>query len=311
MDLRHTRTFVTIAELGTVSKAAAHLRIAQSALSRQLGSLEQEFGLRLFDRVGRGLVLSAEGEQLLAGCRGLLTYADSLGEQAQLLRRGDVGTLKIAASPQYIEGALADFLPRYARSFPAVQVKLTEAIGWSDVRSLIDRGDIHLGQNLAHAVAADNQRYASLAVGFVEQRAVWSPKFAFAAKGAIEIERLGSVPLLLLGTSYIFRQTFDAACRMAKVVPTVAFESRTPHTLLTMAERMHGVAIVPSVLPTDRYGLRTASVVHGGRPLREAVAMFWDKRRPLPHYAAMFCRMLAEHARDGRAGQKRGRSKSR
>jgi DNA-binding transcriptional LysR family regulator len=46
MNLRHARTFVTVAELGTVSKAAMHLRIAQPALSRQIGALEQELGLR-------------------------------------------------------------------------------------------------------------------------------------------------------------------------------------------------------------------------------------------------------------------------
>ena len=55
MDLRHARTFVTVVELGTVSKAALRLRIAQPALSRQIIDLEQELGLQLFDRVGRRL----------------------------------------------------------------------------------------------------------------------------------------------------------------------------------------------------------------------------------------------------------------
>ena len=86
MDLRHARAFVTVAELGTVSKAALRLRIAQPALSRQIIDLEQELGLRLFDRVGRRLLLTGEGEQLLAGCRVLLNYATALKEQAELLR---------------------------------------------------------------------------------------------------------------------------------------------------------------------------------------------------------------------------------
>ena len=55
MDLRHLRTFVAVAELGTVSKAALHFRTAQPALSRQISDLEQELGLTLFDRVGRRL----------------------------------------------------------------------------------------------------------------------------------------------------------------------------------------------------------------------------------------------------------------
>ena len=50
MDLRHARTFVTVAELGSVSKAALRLHIAQPALSRQIGNLEQSCGLRLLQR---------------------------------------------------------------------------------------------------------------------------------------------------------------------------------------------------------------------------------------------------------------------
>src|SRR5882757_9925691 len=65
MDLRHLRTFVTVAELGTVSKAALYLHIAQPALSRQISDLERELGLTLFDRVGRRLFLTGVGEQLL------------------------------------------------------------------------------------------------------------------------------------------------------------------------------------------------------------------------------------------------------
>src|SRR5215467_9735197 len=126
MDLRHVRTFVTVAELGTVSKAALRLRIAQPALSRHIGDLEQELGLRLFDRVGRRLLLTGEGEQLIAGCRLLLNSATAVKEQAQLLRHGDSGTLKVAGSPQHIEAVLSGFLPRYAQRYPKVEVKITE-----------------------------------------------------------------------------------------------------------------------------------------------------------------------------------------
>jgi DNA-binding transcriptional LysR family regulator len=84
MDLRRLKTFVTVAELGTVSKAAVHLRIGQPALSRQISDLQQELGLRLFDRVGRLLVLTAQGEQLLVDCRRVMT---DLGRGARTRRR--------------------------------------------------------------------------------------------------------------------------------------------------------------------------------------------------------------------------------
>jgi DNA-binding transcriptional LysR family regulator len=77
MDIRHARTFVTIAELGSVSKAALRLRIAQPPLSRQISNLEAELGLKLFDRFGRRLALTGEGEQLLGECRNLLRCANA------------------------------------------------------------------------------------------------------------------------------------------------------------------------------------------------------------------------------------------
>src|SRR4029077_11097783 len=146
MDLRRARTFVIVAELGTVSKAALHLHIAQPALSRQINDLEQELGFKLFDRVGRRLLLTSEGGQLLRDCRGLLSYANAVGERAALLRRGDAGVLKLAASPQHIESVLSRFLHRYARRFPNVEVNVVEA-GGRESLAMLERGEIHLAQN--------------------------------------------------------------------------------------------------------------------------------------------------------------------
>lgn len=295
MDLRRTRTFVAVAELGTVSKAAVRLHIAQPALSRQISSFEQELGLKLFDRIGSRLVLTGEGEQLLTDCRVLLNYARALGERAQLLRRGDTGVLKVAASPQFIESAMADFLHRYVARYPNVQVKLIEAIGWSDTLGMLERGEIHLGQNLLRAVQTDDPRFANHPLEAVDLLAVCHEPLPLGKSGAIEIARLAPYPLLVLDTSFISRRTFDAVCSLAGIAANIVFESRTPHTLLAMAERGHGVAIVPSALQIHRYPLRAVRLIYRGESLREPLAIFWDKRRPLPRYATAFCEMLADH----------------
>src|SRR3979411_1135641 len=144
MDVRRLRTFVAVAELGTVSRAAVHLRIGQPALSRQIGDLQQELGLRVFDRVGRGLVLTAQGEQLLADCRRVLTDLDTVRQRAEVLRRGDRGVLKVAAPPHTIESVLSRFLPRYAERFPNVYVELSEALG-REQTAMLERGEVHIG----------------------------------------------------------------------------------------------------------------------------------------------------------------------
>jgi DNA-binding transcriptional LysR family regulator len=102
---------------------------------------------------------------------------------------------------------------------------------------------------------------------------------------AVELADVASYPLLVLDTSFIFRRTFDAACRLAEIEPNVAFESRTPHTLLAMAERGHGVVIVPSTVRIRRYPLRSVRATYQCKTLREPLAILWEKRRPLPPYA--------------------------
>src|SRR2546426_5154457 len=75
MELRHLRYFVSVAEQGGFLKAAGQLRVAQSALSKQIRDLEREVGVALFERLSRGVRLTAAGEVFLAEARATLERA--------------------------------------------------------------------------------------------------------------------------------------------------------------------------------------------------------------------------------------------
>ena len=247
MDVKRLRTFVAVADLGTVSKVALRLRISQSALSRQIADLEYECGFKLFDRIGRRLFLTSRGEQLLGDCRGVLGQMGSLGERIELLKRGDSGVLKVAAPPHTIESVLSKFLPRYAKRFPNVRVKLTEALGLDQV-PLLDRGEVHIGIRHDQGVTP---WFESLAVPPDDVLAACWPSLQLGRSGMIDIVSLASYPLLLLDPGYSVRRLFDAACRIADIEPNILLESRAPHTLLALAEAGQGVAIIP-VAPANR-----------------------------------------------------------
>jgi DNA-binding transcriptional LysR family regulator len=296
MDLRHVRTFVTVAELGTVSKAAERLHVAQPALSRQIASFEDQLGVRLFDRVGRRLLLTSDGEQLLVDCRGLLTFARGVGERAEVLKRGDVGVLRVSASPHLIEGLFPDFLPRFARRYPNVQVRLIDAVG-PEAHGMLERGEIHLAQSLLHALPPEERRFADHPLGPMQMLAACHPKLKLGAGGDIDITRLAAYPLLQPTTEFVIRRDFDAACRLAGFTPNNVLECRAPHALLAMAEAGHGVAIIPSALRTHRYKVRRFRITFRGKRLDEPLTILSDRRRPLPGYANVFCEMLAAHVR--------------
>ena len=297
MDFDHLRTFVAVVEQGTVSKAAQRLRVAQPALSRRIGALEAALGLALFDRVRRRLVLTSAGEQLLADCRSILGAVESLGERARLLRREDTGVLRIGATPQMIDGVFATFLHHYADLYPAVQIKVTEAVG-PELLAGLERGDLTLGIGAPQSIQTEDHPFGTAPLPAIEFLATCHTSLALGSTGDLEIGRLARHPLLLLDRSFVVRTSVDAACRVAGFRPTVVTESRSPHTLLSLAEAGHGVAIVPSVLPTHRYRLRIFRLTHRRRPLRLPLAVMWDRRRLLPRYADDFCRSLAAYLRD-------------
>jgi len=293
MLLKHLRTFVTVVEQGSVSKAAVHLHIAQPALSRHISELERELGLKLFDRVGRHLLLTGAGTQLLGNCRSLLGHVSSLSERARQLQGGDQGVLTVAASTMQIETVLSTFLNGYAQRYPKVEVKLIEAVG-DKALDMLDHGEIHIGLVAVHAEQIKERSFGFYAAPPLQLHAVWHSKYHLARDAPIEINRLAPHRLLLLDSGFFARKTFDAACRLTGIKPTIAIESQAPHTLLALAEAGHGVAIIPSTVRIHRYEVHSNLILHERHPLLIPLVIAWDQRRAQPQFAKDFCELLAE-----------------
>src|SRR3981189_3885072 len=141
MNLRFLRTFVAIADNDGFARAAARLNLTQSAASRQIQALEDELGLRLFARIGRNVRLTAEGEDLLTRSRWWLFDAEAVGQRATALKTGEVGVLRVGATPQVIENLFADFLLGYRKRHTGVEVHLVED-GGARLPGRLERGDI-------------------------------------------------------------------------------------------------------------------------------------------------------------------------
>ena len=143
MNLRFLRTFVAIADSSGFARAATRLNLTQSAVSRQIHVLETELGVQLFDRIGRRVKLTAQGEDLLVRSRRLLSDAESLGERARALKSGHIGVLRIGGAPQIMENLLADFAQRYRKRHPGVEVHFVEDQG-ARLSGRLERGDMHV-----------------------------------------------------------------------------------------------------------------------------------------------------------------------
>ena len=296
MDLKRLRTFVAIAEHGTVSKAADVLNITQPALSRQIGALEHEFGFELFERAGRRLTLTPQGEQILGSCRSLLACAATVTERAQALRRGDIKELKITATSLTAETLFPTFLQYYTQRRPGMRLKMFEADP-DDHLNLLKHGTVDLAINVINNMQVDDSRFGSFVLPPFRIVAISARSSKIGEHDTIDVRQLCDQPLLLLNRSKPTRTAFDALCQLAGTRPNIFAESASPRVLLQLAEAGHGVAVVPSVLQHDFGKLAVATVTDRGEPIRLKLAVLWHRTRIQPRHAEEFGELLAEHIR--------------
>jgi len=297
MKLSHLRTFVAIADNSGFGRAASQLNLTQSAASRQLSALEAELGVSLFDRNGRNVKLTFEGEDLLRRSRRLLADANSLGERARALRGGLVGTLRISAAPQAIENVVAPFLADFQRRHPGVEIELVESA--TGRHGQLERGDIHLA--IMPSFEAQNFQRRLLYPNYL--LAVVAKTHRLGRRGMVDLTELADEPLLLLKQWFGARARFDAACNAAEIHPRVLLESGAPTTLVALAAVGYGVALIPSNIQMLQTEVRSVLLAHRKVPIGWWSSVAWNQNRFLPPYAGEFVGELVAHLRHAYPGR--------
>jgi DNA-binding transcriptional LysR family regulator len=290
MNLKHLQTFATICECGTVSRAAAQLRITQPALSRRIEALQKELGLRLFDNLGRRLLLTSEGKEFLRHGRALLAQADAVIATGRALGGGRAGVLRIGAAPHTLAAFFPSLVTKYEKQNPGVQIRLFEA-GAAKLMTMIEHGDLHFAVTLP----LGHEHLAKRLIPAVQLLVLTAPRSRYGQGGRVDVRTLGDAPLLVMPPGYATRETFDAACRIAGVHGPVVFESAALNTLAAFAEAGHGVAIVPATFRSKGERVRLARLELRRKPVTMPLAILWDDKKPLPRFAENFPGLFSAH----------------
>ena len=138
MELRHLRYFVTIAEEKSFTRAAERLWVAQPGLSTQIRRLEEELGVKLFDRHTRGVDLTDAGRVFLERARAALAAADDARATGSDLESGLVGTIRLGLATGVRSQLVPSLLERFAADRPDVEITVIESHGGTLLRGLRD-----------------------------------------------------------------------------------------------------------------------------------------------------------------------------
>ncbi len=144
MTLEQIRIFLGVAELCHVTRAAERLNLTQSAVSAAIAALERQHDVKLFDRIGRGIMLTASGERLVPAARALLREAEAATALLSNLTTEPGGQLRLWASQTIASYWLTPRLLRMQETWPRVTMSVTAANTAEVAQAVLD-GDADLG----------------------------------------------------------------------------------------------------------------------------------------------------------------------
>src|SRR5512140_236967 len=133
-DWNRAKAFLVTAEEGSLSAAARALGVAQPTLGRQVDALEEELGVILFERVGRGFALTPSGHELLEHVRAMGDAANRVSLAAAGQSQSSEGTVCIAASETYAAMLLPPIVAKLRRTEPGLQIEIVASTKASDLR---------------------------------------------------------------------------------------------------------------------------------------------------------------------------------
>jgi DNA-binding transcriptional LysR family regulator len=141
LDVTTLRSFVAVADMGGVTKAAGFLHLTQSAVSMQLKRLEELIGVALLDRSGRGIALTPEGEQMLGYARRMVTLNDEI--MRRLSHDEFEGTVTLGVPHDIVYPAIPRVMQQFSSAFPRVKVNLVSSYTL-ELKQMFEKGEIDL-----------------------------------------------------------------------------------------------------------------------------------------------------------------------
>ena len=303
MELRHLRYFIAVAEERNFTRAAERLRMQQPPLSQALQALERELGVRLFERLPRGVELTAAGAAFLQDAQATLAAAAQGAARAKRVASGTEGTLCLglassAATHAIVPRVIAAFADRY----PGVDLtfiegnaaSLTEAVAARQAQVALLRAPVEHPPEVRFVEILREPMLAAIPASHALARKVAGRKNA-----SVSLRDLCALPLILTrrpGAPGMYADLV-AACSEAGVTPTIAAEVGNMLTNLLLVASGVGASVVPASMRGIQGGLVAYVRLRGARSLVAPLTLLTHRDEPNPA-VGRFVQLARELAKD-------------
>lgn len=281
MDFKQIDYFVRVAELGSFTRAASVLRVAQPALSRQVRALEVELRQTLFERNGRGVVLTEAGRRLLAHGRGILQQVQRARQDLDEQRGGASGAVSIGLPPSLSRTHTAPLVEAFRARFPRAALTVVEGLSTYMLEWLAQgRIDAAVVYNAVPSAAVEVQPVADEALYLVSARGRAKQLLGHPAA----LAEVAAHELAIPSRPHAIRMRLESALAEAALKPRVALEIESVPAILELVPRHALAAVLPlnAIAGSTQEAALAARpiVLAGGAPLATTLWLATSAQRP-------------------------------
>lgn len=241
MDIQQLKTIIHVEELGSLSKAAERLNLAQPALSRQIRLLEEELGVHLFERHGRGMIITAVGEAVLDHAATIMREMDAIRSTAAAAKTTLSGKVEVGMTPTVSEFVIAPLMERTKALHPNLGLRFSSAFS-GHLMDWLKRGELDV------AFSYDLEHQPSLVIKpvMVENLLLIGPATAnLSLDQTVPFSSLANMPLVLPSPRHGLRRIVDECARKAGVQLASTVEVDSLGAMLSLVKSGFGSTILP------------------------------------------------------------------
>lgn len=287
MDLKQLDYFRHVAELGSFTRAAAFLSVVQPALSRQIRQLEIELGQSLFERNGRGVVLTEAGARLLEHARGILAQIGRARQELEDQRNGDSGHFTLGLPPSLGSTVTVPIVKAFARSLPNARLATVEGLSTYMLEWLnLGRVDCALVYNATATASVDLQPLLEDPLYLVSRAAGALPGLPAnsqaANPAAVTLDDLAELPLIMPSRPHAMRMAVENALAAVNRKVRVVYEIECIPAVIDLVRQGHGFGVLPrNAVRVSHWADDVTITPIGDPPLHVALSIATSSQRPL------------------------------
>ncbi len=238
LNLYTLSQFKKVAETEHVTRAAEELHVAQSALSRTLSALEEDLGVRLFDRVGKNIALNDYGRIVLKHTETMLREEEAIRRELRDCRGEKESVVRI--SMQAATMLLPELLVGFRRLHPEIRLEIFQGELRKEQE---ERCDLRI-----FAVSRPLSQEANASLLLAEQVCLGLPlEHPLAERSSIDLRQAQELDFICLPKGRAIRSLTDELCARAQFEPRIRIECDSPEMVRQLIAAGQGVSFVPAV----------------------------------------------------------------